>query len=161
MKSEICSKGEELQSDLIIDLNEIANSNIDKMTPFMKLFWQEQRKSTNNKYHPMIIRFCLSLAAKSASAYDELRNSKVLTLPSRRTLRDYRNAIRPSVGFNPEVIDELKNMVSKFKDHQRYIVLSFDEIKIRENLVFDKHTNELIGFVDLGMYFFILQYICV
>ena len=30
------------------------------------------------------------------------------------------------------------------------MVLSFDEMKVQSNLVFDKHTNELIGFVDLG-----------
>ena len=58
------------------------------------------------KYHPMIICFCLSFTAKSSSAYDELHDSNMLTLPSRRTLRDYRNAIRPSVGFNKAVIDE-------------------------------------------------------
>ena len=44
----------------------------------------------------MIIRFCLSLASKSSSAYDEL--------PSRRTIRDYKNAIRPKAGFNDEVV---------------------------------------------------------
>ena len=32
-------------------------------------------------YHPMIIRFSLSPATKSASNYDELRNSKYLILP--------------------------------------------------------------------------------
>ena len=35
-------------------------------------------------------------------------------------------------------------------DCQRYVVLSFEEMKVQSNLVFDKHTNELIGFVDLG-----------
>ena len=33
---------------------------------------------------------------------------------------------------------------------QRYVVLSFDEMKIQSKLVFDKRSNELIGFVDLG-----------
>ena len=63
------------------------------VSPFMKLFWEQQRevigKGTGVRYQPMIIRFCLSLAAKSASAYDELRSCNVLTLPTRRTLRDY------------------------------------------------------------------------
>ena len=48
----------------------------------------------------MIIQFCLSLAEKSLSAYDELRNSNILILPIRGTLRDYKNAIRPHAGFN-------------------------------------------------------------
>ena len=35
-------------------------------------------------------------------------------------------------------------------DMQRYVVLLFDEMKIKSNLVFDKGTGELIGYVDLG-----------
>ena len=72
---------------------------------FMKPFWEEQQKyvmsssSSSIRYHPMVIKFCLSLAAKSSSAYSDLRcnsktNSGVLILPSLRTLRDYRNYIR-------------------------------------------------------------------
>ena len=33
---------------------------------------------------------------------------------------------------------------------ERYIVLVFDEMKVQEILVWDKTTEELIGFVDLG-----------
>ena len=47
----------------------------------------------------MIIIFSLSLAAKSVSSYDELRNSKCLILLSRRTLRDYKNIIGLKAGF--------------------------------------------------------------
>ena len=39
------------------------------------------------RYHPIIIGFCLSFASKSKSAYEELRNSTILVLPSSRTLR--------------------------------------------------------------------------
>lgn len=33
---------------------------------------------------------------------------------------------------------------------QRYVVLVMDEIKIQPGLVFDKHSGNLVGFVDLG-----------
>ena len=36
------------------------------------------------------------------------------------------------------------------KGYQRYIVLSFNELKIQEILVYDNHSGELIGYVDLG-----------
>ena len=98
----------------------------------------------------MIIRFCLSLASKSAAAYDELRNSNVLVLPSRPTLRDYKNAIKPTTGFNPEVVAELTKTVSKLSGAQRFIVLLFGEIKIQQNLVFNKYSGELVGYVDIG-----------
>ena len=69
----------------------------------------------------MIIRFCLSIASKSPSAYEELRSSNILRLPSRKTLRDYRNAIHPKVGFNKDVIEELKTQTEKLFDTQRFM----------------------------------------
>ena len=47
------------------------------VSPFMKFFWEEQQKYSKSsskgiRYHPMIIRYCLSLASKSATAYDEM-----------------------------------------------------------------------------------------
>ena len=71
----------------------------------------------------MIIRFGLSLASKSASAYDELMSSNVLTLPSCRTLRDYKNAVKPHAGFNPAVIQELIKTTELVTRHQRNIVV--------------------------------------
>ena len=92
----------EVDHELSNDLTKILGSAADtsKMTRFMKLFWELQQKlfSSSQKgvrYHPMIIRFCLSLAAKSPSCYEELRNSGVLVLPSQRRLKDYRNTIKP------------------------------------------------------------------
>lgn len=80
-----------------------------KVPPFMKLFWEEQQKYLRTKhksqlrYHPTVIKFCLSVAAKSSSAYDQLRLDKdgsgVLILPSQKTLRSYRNYIKPKQGM--------------------------------------------------------------
>ena len=63
-----------------VDFYDIVESNIQQATPFISLFWEEQKMLANSnqnalKYHPMIIRFCISTAAKSESAYDELRNT--------------------------------------------------------------------------------------
>ena len=94
----------------------------------------------------MIVCFGISVAWRSPSAYDEIRDSNILVLPSRKTLRDYRNAIRPKVGFNPDVINELKNVTKNLNGIQRFICLCFDEIKVQSSLVFSKYTDELIGF---------------
>ena len=121
----------------------------------MKVFWEQQRKllagpKFGRRYHPHVIRFCLSLHAKSPAAYKELKDSGVLVLPSQRTLRDYRNFFKPKPGFNSKNIERLKEHSKDYFDIQRYVVLSFDEMKIQSKLVFDKRTNELIGFVGLG-----------
>ena len=143
MRLAINSSSVSVDPKLDQDVKGIISTEGSKMSPFMKLFWEQQQKAFNNnynaiRYHPMIIRFCLSLAAKSSSAYDELRDSKVLTLPSRRTLRDYRNAITPKVGFNEEVIAELSRTTSCLQGVQRFIVLGFDEMKVQSKLVIDK-----------------------
>ena len=55
----------------------ISDADQSKISPFMKLFWEEQQKylktsSSGVRYHPMIIRYCLSLASKSVAIYDDI-----------------------------------------------------------------------------------------
>ena len=93
IQKEVETKGIDVQNGLSNDFYAIMEEN-EIENPFIKLFWQEQKKLAEGnslaiRYHPMIIRFCISLASKSPSAYDELRDTGLLTLPSRRTLRDY------------------------------------------------------------------------
>ena len=93
MQEQINVIGMEVTPVLKNDIHDLMENNLKDASPFMKLFWKEQKKylSINpkaRKYHPIIIRFCLSLAAKSPSAYGEPRNLNILMLPSRGTLRD-------------------------------------------------------------------------
>ena len=126
----------------------------------MKLFWQEQQKYLNSskagiRYHPMVIRYCLNLAAKSPSVHEEIRYDEsqgtiFLILPSRRRLRDYKHYITPERGFNKHVINELEHKTRVFSSVEKNVILTFDEMKIQDSLVWDKHTGDLIGYVDLG-----------
>ncbi len=148
-----------LNSDLSHDILGLITKHGDTMNPFMKLFWQQQqinssRSTKGHRYHPMIIRWCLSIASKSGAAYDELRGTfkgtGTLELPSRRTLRDYSNAIKPKTGFSPEIVSYLADLVKDFTSVERFVGILFDEMKVQSGLVFDKSTGELIGYVDLG-----------
>ena len=112
MKAELQKSNIEIDHELSNDFTRIIGS-AKQVTPFINVFWQEQkmlfsRSSTGVGYHPMIIRVCLSLTAKSPSCYEELRNSGVL--PSQRRLKDYRNASKPERGFQKGVIDILKSL---------------------------------------------------
>ena len=99
MQEQIQTSGVHLPSEIVKDIHTIMSKSEDDASPFVKLMWEEQKQALQkqkvSRYHPMIIRFCLSLATKSASAYDELCDSNVLTLPSRRTLRDYTREYDP------------------------------------------------------------------
>ena len=48
------------------------------------------------------------------------------------------------------MIEDLINKTSSYFDVQRYVILLFDEMKVKSNLVFDKHTGDLRGYLDLG-----------
>ena len=48
-------------------------------------------------------------------------------------------------------------ITNSYFDVQRYVVLLFDEMKVLSNLVFDKVSGELIGFVDPDVDFAILE----
>ena len=155
LQSKIDKEGVDVSESLEKDLLKIMGGQNMEATPHMKFFWQEQMKllqakKMSRRYHPQIIRFALSLHEKSASAYRELRDSGALILPSERVLRDYKNYFKPKAGINQENIDDLRGKTSTYSDLQRYVALIMDEMKIQSNLVFDKYSGDLIGFIDLG-----------
>ena len=78
--------------------------------------------------------------------------SGFLTLPSERTLRDYTHFIKFEAGFKADVNAELcKEMkVDGLEEFERCVGIIFDEIKIKDKLVFDKNCGKVIGWVDLG-----------
>lgn len=70
LEIEFGKKGVTVDQHLAQDIDGIMDSN-QNITPFMRLFWNEQKQysitnGTVNRYHPMIIRFFLSLVLKSA-----------------------------------------------------------------------------------------------
>lgn len=161
LQAEIATNSLTVDNKLSEDLVSImSDTDQSKVSPFMKFFWEEQQKylkssSTTVRYHPMIIRYCLALVSKSAAVYDDIRYDQkkgtgFLVLPSRRRLRDYKNYIKPTRGFNDKIIAELLQKVKDFSDAEKFFVLLMDEMKIQENLVWDKHSGDLIGYVDLG-----------
>ena len=88
----------------------------------------------------MIIRYCLELSAKSPCFYDDIRygennNTGFLMLPSRRRLRDYKNYIRPTQGFNRDVVNELAKNVENFSEEENYIILLLDEMQIHHPFI--------------------------
>ena len=91
------------------------------------------------------MKWCLHLKFKSSSSYDALRSTGVLTLPSERTLRDYTLWMKSEVGFQSVVNQQLIMEADVKEEKDKYVVLFFDQMKIREDLVFDKHFCELVG----------------
>ena len=88
----------------------------------------------------------------SSGAYDALRSSGILVLPSEWTLRDYTHWMKAASGFI-EAVDKQLMDDAKIKDLQellKFVCLLLDEVRIKEQLVYDKHSCEIVGFVNLG-----------
>ncbi len=97
------------------------------------------------RWHTLVIRWCVYLRHQSGKAYKTktIRQSGCLSLPSQRTLRDYSQCVKAEPGFFTKV------------DHQAWqklVILLLDEMYIREDQVYNKHSGELIGFTNLGAF---------
>ena len=124
---------------------------------FKSIFWQQQLEAASRdkkhvKWHPSMIRWCLYLRHKSSKAYDVVRESGAIALPSQRTLRDYTHHVKAYTGFSVEVDQQLAQAgkLTTCKEHEKLVVLLLDEMHVREDLIYDKHTGSLIGFSNLG-----------
>jgi hypothetical protein len=142
---------------------EVEDRNVGDMYPedsFPYIFWKQQRECLSKqgsqkngiRWHPLMIKLCIYLRHQSSKAYETLRESGCLALPSQRTLRDYTNAVKAVTGFSKEVDEQLiqaaRLMTSP--DYHKLIVILIDEMHIKEELVYNKHSGKLLGFVDLG-----------
>ena len=99
-----------------------------------------------------MIRWCLNLKLLSSAAYHAMRSAGFIKLPSERTLRDYTHYFRSKTGFQEEVNDQLRKeaKVSDLPEPKKYCGLILDEMKVKENLVYDKYTGGVVGFTNLG-----------
>ena len=119
MQVEISQKSVPVDNELNDDfLSIMSQADKNKIPPFMKFFWEEQQKYLSAT--PMTIRYCLTLASKSPSTYDEIRydeqhQSGLLMLPSRMRLRDYKTFIRPQQGSNANLINEFSCVVKSLQ----------------------------------------------
>ncbi|KAL5469038.1 hypothetical protein EMCRGX_G030227 [Ephydatia muelleri] len=153
---------EQLHSDLKAICGSLPDStDVLKMYPkdsFFNIFWQQQMQAAAKKdarmmrWHPLMIRWCLSLRHKSSGAYEALRDSGCLKLPSQRTLRDYTHYIEAKCGFSVEVDFMLQKAakVESCPERDKCTILLLDEMYIREDLVYNKHSGEMVGFTNLG-----------
>ena len=77
----------------------------------------------------------------------------LLALPSERTLFDYSNVTEAGTGFKDSVtvqfVKEAEKLSVYDKEHTKYVGVIQDEVRIKSDLVFNRHTGELVGYVDL------------
>ena len=73
-------------------------------------------------------------------------------------MRDYTHFIKVKAGFQAKVDRQLCQRLIPFQTARRRLVFDsricivgvFDEVKLKEDLVYDKHLGEVVGFVNVG-----------
>lgn len=137
-----------------------AESTVKEKYPegsFQQIFWAQQRQASSRsgkgrRWHPLMIKWCIYLKHQSSKAYELLRDSGCIQLPSQRTLRDYTNCVKARAGFSTDVDRQLMQAanLASCPDWQKLTILLLDEMYIREDLVYDKHSGHMVGFVNIG-----------
>ena len=160
----LIQKSDSVDQGLHDDLSTIINENtsdIQKAFPegsFRRVFWDQQLENSKKtdarqyRWHPLMIKWCLNLKLMSSAAYHAMRSSGFVTLPSERTLRDYTNYIKCVPGYQQEVVDMMRkeSKCVELSDSKRYVSILLDEMKVKEDIVYDKMTGNIIGFCNLG-----------
>ena len=115
---------------------------------FPSIFWQQQLKAAqinpkSMRWHPLMLKWCIHLCHYSSSGYESLRKSGCLHLPSQRTLRDYTHFVTAAPGFSTEIDKYLIEAarIASCKPWERCHLILMDEMYIKEDLVYNKHTG--------------------
>ena len=156
LKADSVIVDESTHNDLLAIMS--AQKDISSEENFRSIFWQQQLKAAklrnkkSMRWHPAMIRWCLYLHHRSSGCYATLRDSGVITLPSERTLRDYRHCFTADFGFSASSDHQLFEAVkSQTPSHlSKYVTIVMDEMYIKAGLVFNKASGALVGFHDLG-----------
>ena len=121
------------------------------------------RDPKGRRWDKNTLSLCLSLWCRSPRNYDQLRESKVLILPTGRTLSLYKHAVEQKAGFINDVFQWMKIEAEKSScSDQKIGGICIDEMSIQEDLCMVKREGEvqLIGFVDMGKEAEHLQVLC-
>ena len=127
---------------------------------FLQVLIEDQAKSLtcnkfNMRWHPAVIRWCLQQHARSSAGYEEKRQAGFLRLPTSRMLQSYATFSEPKSewAIAKETFDEMRLQFTQQQSTSparaaNVGALCFDEVKIKEGLLFDPPSDKLVGFID-------------
>jgi len=110
---------------------------------------QKKQRAKGMRYHPLVIKWCCSLASKcQEKGYESMRN--ILPLPHWQTIKQYRQTSCSSEPMNQE---NLRRMVQEMERRNCKGIggIHWDEMIIQEGIVVCKRTGELVGFENFDI----------
>ena len=149
------------QHSLLKEITGRYNENVLSEWPegsLQRVLWEQQVKycklksASGMRWHPAMIRWCVTMYSKSSKAYNQLANSGFLHLPHPNTLKSYINFTDQCPGINSDIFYLL---VQEFglddaKESKANVAIVWDEIKIKSGLAVTKGTGKVVGFCSTG-----------
>ncbi|CAB5353671.1 unnamed protein product [Rhizophagus irregularis] len=109
---------------------------------FQELIRIQTKKPNGIRYHPMFLRWAISVYSKSGSAaYNAMK--MIMRLPSVSTLKNYINENEQCSGWQDKIADQiLANLtVNKIWGYGRVGFFSHDSFKIQKGLLWNQRKN--------------------
>ena len=164
LEKAIQEEGVQVHDELHADLEQIMAEKEEEVTAlspensFQKILFQQQKQpaslknSRSMRWHTLMIKWCLYLKHLSSKTYETLRESECITLPSQRTLSDYTHFVTSASGFSHEIDAQLisATKIDRLQEFEKCVSLIMDEMYIKEDLVYNKHSGEVVGFANLS-----------
>lgn len=106
------------------------------------------KKARGRRWNEHDIQVALSLFHASPKAYRLLKT--VFLLPSISTLRKTMQKVSIYPGISDRIIEALQGMVAAMPLNSNICALIFDEIQLKEEVVYNKERDEVEGLEDFG-----------
>ncbi|KAF4530613.1 hypothetical protein B566_EDAN018701, partial [Ephemera danica] len=87
----------------------------------------------------------LALHSLSAKAYKYLRNSMNVPLPCVSTLRRWTRKLPCDPGIQHDILNLMKMKSDTMMDHEKIVVLTFDEMSIMQRYCYDISADQVVG----------------
>lgn len=105
----------------------------------------------SRKFSDSTRKFALSMFLCGPRVYRMVKSSKVLTLPSIRTLKRWTKSIKIGPGLNRTILKTVGAKVADFTRQERVVTLYIDGMKIKSSLTYSAKLDRFTGFPDDGI----------
>ncbi|XP_055525417.1 uncharacterized protein LOC129718563 [Wyeomyia smithii] len=102
------------------------------------------------RYNQHAKKFALSTYLCGPRVYRMIQLSKVLCLPSKRTIKRWTQAVKMRPGLNQIILQRMKSEVECWSRLERIVVIAIDGMKIKSSLSYSAKNDFCYGFPDSG-----------
>ncbi|PKC55765.1 hypothetical protein RhiirA1_402648 [Rhizophagus irregularis] len=150
-------KEEKQVSDKIADIvhtvaRDVTSKNVD-ISAFHPIFQEliriQSGKPNGTRYHPMFIRWAISVYSRSGhAAYDAMK--VIIRLPSISTLKSYINECEQRSGWQDNIACQMLASLTanKIWSYRRMGFFSHDSFKVQKGLLWNQCKNCYVGYLD-------------